>query len=98
LHVNSYLFAKDTSILGSTFPSATMAQEVVIANDAMTSFSFATDGMSVSVSEKFTFDDSPKFFFRYNPKAAAHEGFANDLPMSSFFDEDLDGDSVFSDE
>jgi hypothetical protein len=77
-----------------------MAQEVAIVNEAMTSFSFATDtdGMSVSASEEFTFDDSPKFFSRYNPKAAAHEGFANDLSMSSSFNEDLDGDSVFSDE
>jgi len=94
----------------SPLPTATMAKEVAITNDAVTSFSFETetDGMTITDDSNFAISQVFTKEIRYNPKAAFHEGpvsdcvcfLVNDISMSfsSDMELELDGDSLFSDE
>jgi hypothetical protein len=71
LHINS----KDTKVLESPFPTATMAQEFGITNDAAMSFSFETETDGMEITELLYVHEE---FFKCYSKAAAQEAIVSD--------------------
>lgn len=113
LYINSKLFSKGTDFLEPSISPLgvgvtddismsllhdTSTDKISITDDFLVTDSQLSDKNELLNSKDFAKAIFRNDFFRYYPKTALSRGSNNNISMSFSFDEDLDGDSLFSDE